>query len=1266
MSTKVKNTLYRFVTMRAPELLNKFEVDDSFVQHPEVREEALEYESVFLNALNPVPPNRDKKMALREAADDFEPNAIKSRIKLREFIGNKNLYDFAIWLTKNRITFTNEEVEQWVTNQPQIATQELDDEMRIQLWDNLIYQIITFKSNYVRDEIISVLVADFYVGRYKPTYRIAQNRKLAQARILLPKVLFEPEVNEKATDIVQNKKMDQTFNYKEMDKAKQILIMRDQKKQLETIKAELKAIERKYKIEVKKLQRDYDDQFKIDTQTAYENATAVTVTHTDPVTEEITHSTEYQDLILPTYNFKPPAELDFAMDDLLKNGILFEFLNRCFTKLSFRDFSDVYDFVDEKIKELTTGQFERTITSKRVVNVNGVVLSASDSNSTNNYARLNGGFVFMTLRSGTNRYLGLIFTGMEPGTDIISGNYLVTFADDTTLEGEYVNEDTNIEWVNGKLHLKIFNYQDNYFTPEDTGIMSITGTFVSSVDRSLHINGSGRVVQWSGPNTDIAHIDDDGNPAEYTNSTVAFTASGKGTYDYQDVPSGSTGSTGSTDTDPSSSIGGTPTDVGTPTPKPNEVPQTVINYIPSGYGIKRLGIADYRKVEQEICCYVPGEVSHIENIMAREYKEKATRRLRRQEDTTTISKEKETEKLTDTTSTDRFEMNQEVSSVLAEDTSFGAFVNTGYNHSGFSLNAGADFASNTSQETSDSQAVTSAQEVTERVLDRVVQKIKEERITKVIEEFEETSKHGYDNRKGDKHISGVYRWVDKIYRNQVVNYGKRLIYEFMIPEPAVFHNMAIENRINTDDHSVEEILKPIDPRALGNFSLTDYTQVTEANYMHWATIYKADVQAIPDRFITVGTSIAVEKEKADGVFETNTKTATISINDDRYVGKWGRATLAGHFDTDGGQLHTARVLFGDGNSGSEAQALTGIITSGSYVDIGIFKREIPVAAQFYNYHLGCATISVKCELSEEAKRQWQIETFNAIIDAYEERLKEYNDKMAELKAVQTQKLKLNPLYYRQIENILLRKNCIEYMISNDVLGKDSMLTGSTLSDLRAQYDNPNLESYAAKVKFFEQAFEWNLMSYYFYPFYWANRRNWLKMYNVEEADDPIFRSFLQCGMAKVIVTVRPGFEEAVNWFMATGQVWNGGQVPTFDDPLYVSIVTEMQVVNGVVEETWESRVPTSLTVIQAGTIGLNVEGLPCDVECEDNLLFDSDGEPVLDANGDQMGVIDQNLDAHGNPVQLGNITDDLQGVSQSIEEIKDDIEEIKTTLEGMS
>lgn len=57
------------------------------------------------------------------------------------------------------------------------------------------------------------------------------------------------------------------------------------------------------------------------------------------------------------------------------------------------------------------------------------------------------------------------------------------------------------------------------------------------------------------------------------------------------------------------------------------IPQEALRCIRSWYpvacrgelhGVNRLGIADFRRVEQEICCYVPGEVSHIENVLGRE------------------------------------------------------------------------------------------------------------------------------------------------------------------------------------------------------------------------------------------------------------------------------------------------------------------------------------------------------------------------------------------------------------------------------------------------------------------------------------------------------------------------------------------------------------------------------------------------------------------------------------------------------------------------
>jgi len=1258
MKTEIKNTLYRFITMRAPELQEKKVVDENFVQHPEVKDEVLSYESVFLESINPIPNGQTKKQVLINTANNFAGEAIKNRTDLRKFF-NVNYYDFAIWLTKNRTTFTTEEITDWVEKFPTLTTDRLTDVNRIELWDNLFYQIITFKSNYVRDELISLLVADFFIDLYKKNDSVERMREIAQARIIMPKLLFEVEEDTKGSDANNKVNLKKILNTKGLDDVNSLLAIESEKNQLEHIRKMLVSAENKYNISNNDKLKQYNAQFETDTKKAYDAATATIVDYTDtePSTDKQKSYTKYENLVLPEYNFEPLKELEYAVSGPYKSTILSNFITRCSEDLLFTTFKEVYAFIDDKIKTLTARQFEKTTISKRVANINGIVFS--DSGITNSYARTSAAFMLTTMNLGVNKYLVLTFNGMEPGTDIISGNYTITFENNDTLEGEYQNPANSSEWINGKLVLKICNYTSHYFLVAEDDTFTITGSFYSSVGRELTINGSGQVYDNYNNNMSYDIADLDGNPTNYGAYTVNYVANGKGTYTYEDLVSGSTGSTGSTDSDSSASSGATPPGAGSSQAPSTSVTQNVVEYIPSGYGIKRLGIADYRRVEQEICCYVPGEVSHIENVMAREYKEKATRRLRRQEDTITTSKEKETEKLTDTTSTDRFEMNQEVASVMSEQNAFSAGSEISWNGH-VSGAAHADFAHNTSQETSNNQALSSAQEITEKVLERVVQKVKEERITKIIEEFEETSKHGYDNRKGDKHVSGVYRWVDKIYRNQVVNYGKRLMYEFMIPEPAAFHNMAVENKTNT--YAAEELIKPVDPRTVeGGLALKDFTKVSEVTYPYWAAIYNAEVEAMPLSEIAVGESFSIISHPAGakiGETESNAGNGKITIPEGYYT-YWaiGYFSASGDNDYDGNILS---LTIGDA-SDKYTQQLYGYEMKYEK-EISAFVNEVPVSFTLGNHVAGNLVATVKCKLGDQAKKQWQIETFNAIISAYEDRLKEYNDKLAELKAAQLSKAKMNPLFYRQIENTVLRKNCIEYMISHDVLGKESLLQGTSLPDFRVQYDNPGLETYSAKIRFFEQAFEWDLMSYIFYPFYWANRQNWKELYNVEEFDDPVFRAFLQSGMARVIITVRPGFEEAVNWYMATGQVWNGGQVPTIDDPLFVSIVKELQQPEGVVEETWESRVPTSLTVIQAGTIGLNVEGLPCDKDCEDNLLFDSDGNPVLDENGNQMSVIGQNDDS----VQLGNITDDLQSVTDSIEEIKDDIEEIKTTLEGMS
>ena len=52
-----------------------------------------------------------------------------------------------------------------------------------------------------------------------------------------------------------------------------------------------------------------------------------------------------------------------------------------------------------------------------------------------------------------------------------------------------------------------------------------------------------------------------------------------------------------------------------------------------------------------------------------------------------------------------------------------------------------------------------------------------------VTEVEVINEHEFDNKGGSGHVNGIYRWVDKFYEAQIVNYGKRTMLEFIIPDP---------------------------------------------------------------------------------------------------------------------------------------------------------------------------------------------------------------------------------------------------------------------------------------------------------------------------------------------------------------------------------------------------------------------------------------------------------------------------------------------------
>lgn len=646
------------------------------------------------------------------------------------------------------------------------------------------------------------------------------------------------------------------------------------------------------------------------------------------------------------------------------------------------------------------------------------------------------------------------------------------------------------------------------------------------------------------------------------------------------------------------------------------------------FGVKQIGVLEYKRVEQTICCYVAGEVSHIENIMAREYKEKTSRTLNRTEIIQEDTKETEVENLKDTTSTDRYEMQKEISQVLQEEQSRQIAVNAGLDvstkippaNTTIGVNVGTDmsFSNSTSQTNSLNISESFAKEVTERALERVIDKTISKRTSRILREHEETDKHGFDNRAGDKHVTGIYRWVDKIYKNELVNYGKRLLYDFMVPEPSRNFKKWIVAGQQQDPPPGP---LPIKPKDVTSFGIINWTSINKGNYAKVAAEYGADVEPCPDSYISIirgygdtPGQLATEKFVSNGgykyVFEIPEGYQCTS-----YKYTWSHSWHGDDKDSVRASVKVGESIKTFPTNTFLASYISPVITPSSTASA---ETDLGVSVEVRDVGAFSLNVRAYCELKSDVYQAWQQTTYMAIITAYKKRLEEYNNLLAASaqQPIDTQPdYNYNPGIGRSLEKRELKRICIEMMLrpfGYQPVGWKHYYAGTHHDIVKQDFA---LEYRSMYVKFMEEAFSWDLMSYYFYPYYWGGEEQWETLINESSTSDPLFEAFLQSGMARVSVPVRIGYEKAVTYFLSTGIVWPTNYASTDGDvsDLYLSIAELLEIEEGCVEARWKTRVPTALTILQSSSAPLDEDGLPCDACCED-------GTPIASGNNILAGI----------------------------------------------
>lgn len=116
-------------------------------------------------------------------------------------------------------------------------------------------------------------------------------------------------------------------------------------------------------------------------------------------------------------------------------------------------------------------------------------------------------------------------------------------------------------------------------------------------------------------------------------------------------------------------------------------------------------------------------------------------------------------------------------------------------------------------------------------------------------------------------------------------------------------------------------------------------------------------------------------------------------------------------------------------------------------------------------------------------------------------------------------------------------------------------TGNSVNFLNPAADWSLMAWDQARVSFINQAIDWDNVLYFLYSYFWDIPTSWDFIRQIRHPD-ATRQAFLRAGSARVVLTVRKGWETAWTYFVNTGAIPPPGPISTGGDP-YLTIAQQI-------------------------------------------------------------------------------------------------------------
>lgn len=599
--------------------------------------------------------------------------------------------------------------------------------------------------------------------------------------------------------------------------------------------------------------------------------------------------------------------------------------------------------------------------------------------------------------------------------------------------------------------------------------------------------------------------------------------------------------------------------------------------------LRPAGYADLVVVEERTIGYEPGDIAHVENVMRSEKRERTHRRRLQTDEFFSVERETEKSEERDLASTDRSQLSTETATTTREERAAAGEVSvTARYGKTLEVAASATLSVTSAREQSVKRAAETAQEIVDRSVTKVSERVREQRTRRVVEEVEETNLHGFDASAMTTQVTGVYQWLDRVSRVRMVSHGLRQMYDLIVPEPAAF----LLDGVAAGDAVPEWALQAPPSLTLADDDPTPLTpdEIDPANFPELVARFRASgVPAPPDPTPQTYTAVlGGAPGREDWRDHREQSSARITLTDG-YVATHAVVTSSAWGGPDPTEtavsVHVANhpFTFPGFHSGSMQDA-----------DLDVAGGEIGVAATAGGSSLYSVVVTVTAMRSERALQAWQITVYEALLaahSAWQDAYRAEREKLAARTLVdRSAPIGVHPAQLRQVAADEIRRTAISVMLGVPP-DADLIAEGPPIG-----VDEAVRAERAPLVRFIEQAFEWEHVQWVLYPYFWGRAGHWARRLAIEESD-PEFSRFLRAGAARVQLPVRPGFEGYVRHFFDSGSPWGDGPPPEVGDEGWVPFVEELRSDRGggpagtPYGDPWTVRVPTTL-------VHLRPEGVP--------------------------------------------------------------------------